>query len=489
MVRVLIGGLLLSLVGVVPGPRAPADAAALQAPPVLVPLTGGLEPGDDAAAASTPATPSSSTSADAQSPGASTTPEASDPGAGAPLDPRLVRKAVLPHLSGGSLGSGRTPARVVDVATGEVLLASSDEPVVPASTMKLVTAVSVLDALGPDAVLSTRTLILDPQADPPRVVLVGAGDPSLASSGSKIGRAGTSLTPASVQRLAELTVEALAERGDGVVAVGYDDSLFTGPAMHSSWPASFPAAGVVAPVSALQVDQGRLDPDRERRTTDPARAAADLFVSQLKAAGVKVRGQPKQVRARSDSVPLASVDSPPIGVLVERMLGESDNDIAEALGRVAAAASGGEASFSGVAQRARDIVGELGVSTEGHRFVDASGLSRRNRVAPGTFVDLLRHTAGGGFGSLVSGLPVAGATGSLRARFAAADSVPGRGVVRAKTGTLTGVVSLAGYASRADGRLLAFAFLDDRVPGGASGGRQALDGAAAALVDCPCARR
>lgn len=489
MAHLLIGGLLLALAGVIPGPRVPSDAAALSAPPVLVPLSGGLEPGDDPAEASTTPTQASGTSAGVQSPGSSTSPKASDPGAGAPLDPRLVRKAVVPHLSGGSLGSGRTPARVVDVATGDVLLATSDEPVAPASTMKLVTAVSVLDALGPDAVLSTRTVILDPQADPPRVVLVGAGDPSLASSGSRVGRAGTSLRPASVKRLAELTAKALDEQGVQGVTAGYDDSLFTGPAMHESWPASFPAAGVVAPVSALQVDQGRVDPDRERRTTDPAQAAAELFVDELESAGVKVRGQPKHLRARSGSVPLASVDSPTIGVLVERMLGESDNDFAEALGRLAAAAAGGAASFSGVGKRAQDVLGELGVSTEGDRFVDASGLSRKNRVTPGTLVDLLRHTAGGGFGSMASGLPVAGATGSLRARFAAADSAPGRGVVRAKTGTLTGVASLAGYASRPDGRLLAFAFVDDSVPGGASGGRQALDSAAAALVDCACARR
>ncbi|MDH4017690.1 MAG: D-alanyl-D-alanine carboxypeptidase, partial [Actinomycetota bacterium] len=92
-----------------------------------------------------------------------------------------------------------------------------------------------------------------------------------------------------------------------------------------------------------------------------------------------------------------------------------------------------------------------------------------------------------GFGSIRSGLAVAGATGSLRDRYTAPETQPGRGVVRAKTGTLTGVTGLAGLVSRPDGRLLAFAFVDDSTPGGAFGARAALDRAAAELVTCDCA--
>jgi D-alanyl-D-alanine carboxypeptidase/D-alanyl-D-alanine-endopeptidase (penicillin-binding protein 4) len=84
-------------------------------------------------------------------------------------------------------------------------------------------------------------------------------------------------------------------------------------------------------------------------------------------------------------------------------------------------------------------------------------------------------------------LPVGGTTGSLRGRFDSAATDPARGLVRAKTGTLTGVVGLAGYLSRPDGRLLAFAILDESVPGGALGGRRAMDRALAELVECDCA--
>ena len=354
--------------------------------------------------------------------------------------------------------------------------------------MKLVTAVAALDALGADAVLQTRTAIVDPTAGTPRVVLIGGGDPSLRSTGSRVGGAGTSLSPASLQELAASTARALRARGIGTVRIGYDGSLFVGPALHPTWPASFPAAGIVAPVSALQVDQGRRTPTSSARVPDPSAAAARVFAEQLEAAGVEVRGKPKEVRERADSIALASVSSPSIGVLVERTLSTSDNDYAEALARLAAEAGGFEASFEGVAAHAAEVMARLGVATEDDSFADGSGLSRANALSPSTLTGLLAVTSTG-YGHVGSGLSVAGATGSLRGRYDAAATRVARGVVRAKTGTLTGVVGLAGYVSRPDGRLLAFAFLDDSMPGGTLAGRAAVDRAAAALVSCDCALR
>ena len=234
------------------------------------------------------------------------------------------------------------------------------------------------------------------------------------------------------------------------------------------------------------VDQGRRTPKGVSRVADPAAEAGREFAEQLAAAGVTVRGEPKELTTPDEASTLAYVESPTVGVLVERMLATSDNDYAEILGRLAAAASGEPASFAGVADRAAQVLDELGVDDSGARFADASGLSRGNRLAPSTLTDLLAVTSTG-YGSIHSGLPVAGATGSLAARFRTSDQRPARGVVRAKTGTLTGVSALAGYASRPDGRLLAFGFVDGSTPGGALAARAALDRAAAALVTCDCA--
>ena len=449
-------------------------------------------PGTSGSGGSGPAQSGQSGASDSPTPGAPdpssdpNKPPATNTPTGAPLDPDLIEAALAPLLTGGALGPGRSPAHVIDVATGEVLYDASDDPTVPASTMKLVTATSVLDALGADTRLRTRVVVVDPAAKTPRVVIIGAGDPSLRSTGAKVGRAGTSLTPASLEELAASTARALAIRGITRVKVRYDASLFTGPSMHPSWAGSFPAAGIVAPVSALVVDQGRRTPRGVSRVADPAARAAQVLAERLAAAGVTVRGEPKEVTAPNDSATLAYVESPPVGVLVERMLSTSDNDYAEILGRLGASASGEPASFAGVADRAAAVLGELGVDDSGARFADASGLSRVNRLAPSTLTDLLAVTSVG-YGSIHSGLPVAGATGSLAARFRPADQRQARGVVRAKTGTLTGVGSLAGYASRPDGRLLAFGFVDGSTPGGALAARAAFDRAAAALVTCDCA--
>ena len=469
----LTAGVSAEQAGAAVGPAAASDPRAPVAAPVLMPLALGSTSELD--------------STDPPSPPPSTPPPSQTTRAtGDPLDPAAVEAALGPLLTGGALGPGRSPAHVIDVATGEVLYDASDDPTVPASTMKLVTAASVLDALGPDSRLRTRVVVMDPGARTPRVVIIGAGDPSLRSTGAKVGRAGTSLTPASLEELAGATARALALRGITRVKVGYDASLFTGPDLHPSWGRSFPAAGIVAPVSALVVDQGRRTPRGVGRVADPADRAGQVFAEQLGAAGVTVRGEPKEVAVPDEAATLAYVESPAVGVLVERMLATSDNDFAESLGRLGASASGEPASFAGVASRAAQVLAELGVDDSGARFADASGLSRGNRLAPSTLTDLLAVTSDG-YGSIHSGLPVAGATGSLAARFRPAGQRPARGVVRAKTGTLTGVGALVGYASRPDGRLLAFGFVDGSTPGGALAARAALDRAAAALVTCDCA--
>ena len=433
---------------------------------------------------------------------------------GRPLDPREVARTLDPLLTGGALGPGRIPARVVDAATGEVLYGSVDRATTPASTTKLVTAVSALEALGPQAVLTTRTVVADPQAKTPRVVLVGGGDPSLMTSATRVGGAGSRVRPATLRELARATARALEARAaqgptsqptvspaaapaatsepspaptaeaPRTVRVGYDDSLFTGPAMHPSWTATFPAAGVVAPVTALLTDDGRRTPTSVARSADPARTAADQFVTELRRAGVQVTGSVKRTTVGAAADQLAAVRSPTVEVLVERMLTTSDNTYAENLARLAALSSGLPASFAGVAARGKSVLAQLGPVPAGNVVVDGSGLSRSDALSPSTLTSLLRAYPQG---AVASGLPVAGATGSLRGRFRGASTKAAAGLARLKTGTLTGVAALAGFVSRPDGRLLVVALLDGETGGSIGAGRDALDRAVAALVSCDCA--
>ena len=133
----------------------------------------------------------------------------------------------------------------------------------------------------------------------------------------------------------------------------------------------------------------------------------------------------------------------------------------------------------------------LGVAG-GIHLVDGSGLSPQDRVAPATLARLIGLAAGAahpGLRAVITGMPVAGFSGTL----APGGSVfggfggPGLGLVRAKTGNLDTVATLAGLVYDASGRLLAFAFMANGVPAAALGqAATAIDGMATALAACGC---
>jgi serine-type D-Ala-D-Ala carboxypeptidase/endopeptidase (penicillin-binding protein 4) len=107
----------------------------------------------------------------------------------------------------------------------------------------------------------------------------------------------------------------------------------------------------------------------------------------------------------------------------------------------------------------------LGVDMSRTRLYDGSGLSRPDRLTLDTLVDTLQVAAAPDqpdLRSVVTGLPVAGFNGSLAYRFVTFGQ-EGRGLVRAKTGTLSGVNALAGVTVDRDGTPLVFAAVADRV--------------------------
>ncbi|WP_200264067.1 D-alanyl-D-alanine carboxypeptidase/D-alanyl-D-alanine-endopeptidase [Streptomyces sp. HSG2] len=374
-------------------------------------------------------------------------------------------------LSDPALGSRQT-ASVVDLTTGERLYGTGlDTPLTPASTTKIATAVAALAALGPDHRLTTRA-VLEPEGD--GLVLVGGGDPTLTA---RPGRRGL----ADLRTLADRTAEALLDRDLRKVALSYDASLYAGDAEHP--------IGVndnLAEVTALMVDEARTDDSVSgpvHRVPDPAEQATLAFAALLAERGVETTS-PSESRATKRAVTLASVSSPPLSTLVERMMTHSDNDLAEALARHTALASGKRADFAGASAAIERRLGELGVALEGVRVRDGSGLDRSGRVTARALTDLLVVAADPARPDLrpaLTGLPVAGFTGTLAGRYADA----GAGVVRAKTGTLSGVDTLSGTVVTRDGRALAFAFLADGTANAAEA-RTALDSLVTALADCGC---
>jgi D-alanyl-D-alanine carboxypeptidase/D-alanyl-D-alanine-endopeptidase (penicillin-binding protein 4) len=315
----------------------------------------------------------------------------------------------------------------------------------PASTAKLLTAAAALSVLGPRHRLTTSAVLTGDT-----VVLVGGGDPTLTQ------RPTTDYPPfASLPDLARQTAAALRSHGVDHPHLGYDESLYAGPTTAVGWPASYVEEGDVAPVVALQVDEGHLDPRRRARVSDPAAYAAQVFRADLKAAGIDVAGSATRQAAPDTAATLAAVQSPPLGALVEYMLTESDNDLAEALARQVSLATGGPASFAGGAAAVRAAVGRLGVAPAEIRMLDGSGLSKQDRVAPDALLTVLSLAGAADqprLRPILTGLPVAGFTGTLVHRFHRAPAASAAGVVRAKTGTLSGVARVRG--DRGSGALL-----------------------------------
>jgi D-alanyl-D-alanine carboxypeptidase/D-alanyl-D-alanine-endopeptidase (penicillin-binding protein 4) len=221
---------------------------------------------------------------------------------------------------------------------------------------------------------------------------------------------------------------------------------------------------------------------------------AAAFAGLLRQDGITVTGALTQAAAPAAAQRIAEVSSPPVVEIAEQMLQESNNVIAENLARHVAIALGLPATFSGAASAVIREVRRLGVTTP-VKLADGSGLSSDDGIAPQTLVGVLAVAARTPrLRGVITGLPVAGFTGTLSAGdsdFGGIGSLAGgtaRGVVRAKTGNLSTVATLAGLAYDQDGRLLAFAIMAPRVPdaGMLQQAADAIDRAAAGLAACGC---
>ena len=78
-------------------------------------------------------------------------------------------------------------------------------------------------------------------------------------------------------------------RGRTRVALTYDDSLFTGPAVNPHWPPSYITESIVAPISALWVDEGRAAQGWPNECLIPASTAAQRFAALLHKRGLEVQ--------------------------------------------------------------------------------------------------------------------------------------------------------------------------------------------------------
>lgn len=326
------------------------------------------------------------------------------------------------------------------------------EPLVPASTLKLLTATAALTELGED--FRYRTVVASSAAQagdvlPGDLVLVGGGDPLLASPdyAARFRR-----QPQVYTDLDELAA-AVAERGIRRIegAVVGDESRYDTARYVAGWPQRYVDQDQIGPLSALSVNDGFAvyppahdAPGELEPAQDPPADAAAVLTRLLEARGVEVVGAPRGGPLPAGAAELSAIESRPLTEVVAQMLRESDNSTAELLikelGRTAGAPStdGGRSVAMAALERA-------GVEMSGVALADGSGLSLDNRVTCGALLDLLSESDVAPI--LDEGLAVAGQSGTLDERF---DGTSLEGILRAKTGTLNTVTALAGLVEDDD---------------------------------------
>jgi D-alanyl-D-alanine carboxypeptidase/D-alanyl-D-alanine-endopeptidase (penicillin-binding protein 4) len=385
-----------------------------------------------------------------------------------------VRKAVRSIVRLPALGD--VTAHVVDARGRTLLDTRSKRAQIPASTIKLATAAAALEILGPTTRIATSV-----KQSGNVVTLIGGGDATLVRARGGDPLAGGS---ASLRELAVKTAQSLGP--DARIRLRYDDSAFRGAALGPGWSRALVTSGNVAPVSALMVDEGRVSPNSRARTNDPAKSAAQAFADLLRDQGVVVRSV-RRGTAPADARTIADVQSPPVSALVERMLTDSSNDLAEALGHLIGGVARNEPTFAGGAAATEAVLRELGIPMTGVKIVDASGLSGRNRFPAQSMTAILQRSSElPALAAIGAGLAVAGVSGTLADRYSKPPTKRAAGYVRAKTGTLTGVVGLSGFVQDKEGRLMAFTILANRVSN-IPAARSAVDRFAAQLAQCGCA--
>ena len=369
------------------------------------------------------------------------------------------------------LESGELTAAVTD-STGELFWSRlADQPVAPASVQKILTATAAWKVLGPDFRFVT-TVSADSEGN---LWLVGGGDPTLTRSpGNNYYDAESSLTG-----LAEQTAIGVIEKGlPGPHTLHIDTSRYEAfDEWDESWRAGSWALGYVAPVTSLMVDGDRDKPALRlgARSTNPASRAQVWFSEALAQSGMVFSTFGPESPAQG--VEVARVESAPLPDLLRIMLEDSDNTLAEALAREVALAS----KTTDINEALLNALGVSEEDREGLHLRDGSGLSPLNQLTASVVVRVLSEwVTNPELASLLDDLPVAGETGSLQRRFGGDSSA--RGVVKAKTGSIAGVRSLAGVFDD-DGQSIVFA-LNISGPGVSDRDRDSLDALTEALVDC-----
>ncbi|OBF86773.1 D-alanyl-D-alanine carboxypeptidase [Mycobacterium sp. 852002-51163_SCH5372311] len=393
-------------------------------------------------------------------------------------NPAALAAALAPIAADPNLGT--LGGRITDAMTAkELWQAAADVPLVPASTNKVLTAAAALLTLDREARISTRVVAGSQNAQGP-VVLVGAGDPVLSAAPP-----GVDSWYRGAARISDL-VEQIRRSGMTPTSVQVDTHAFSGPTMAPGWDPADVDNGDIAPIEAVMIDAGRIQPTtvNSRRSKTPA---LDAGRELAKALGLDPNAV-SLATAPTGARQLAVVQSAPLIQRLSQMMDHSDNVMAECIGREVAAAINRPQSFTGAVDAVTNRLSSAHVDTGALALADSSGLSVNDRLTAKTLDGVVQAAAGPdqpSLRALLDLLPIAGGSGTLSDRFLdQATNLGPAGWLRAKTGSLTAINALVGVLTDSSGRVLTFAFISN---GAGPNGRNVMDALATKLWTCGCA--
>ena len=344
---------------------------------------------------------------------------------GTQLQQLLARALRVPHVA-----PGRSAAVALDLTAGTVLYAQNPaRSLAPASNEKLPLTYAALVTLGPTYRIETDVLgegSQDGTTFSGTLVLKGYGDPTLSTAGLR-ALAGQ-VRAAGIRRVT-----------DGIVG---DETWFDSRRVVAGWKPGF-YIQESPPLSALAVNRGRVG---RFVTRSPALAATTAFRDALRAAGLVVEGSVRLGPVDDFSIPVAQIDSPPLGAIIRYMDRESDNFTAELLLKQLGAVELDRGTSTAGASVVMQALAEAGVPMAGVRIVDGSGLSQLDRLTANALAALLKVAWADPNirAAFLAALPVAGISGTMQDRL---RKPPARGRVLAKTGTTDVASALSGYVS------------------------------------------
>jgi D-alanyl-D-alanine carboxypeptidase len=306
---------------------------------------------------------------------------------------------------------------LLDPVTGESIFKySADSLRMPASLLKIFSAVALLDYVDPEFRFTTEIFT---GAEPNTLIIAGSLDPWMERNGVlaiKMGRA-------SLPKLVKTALKKLdADNG--------------------------------SPIKTLSIKYSQM------HVADLNFIKAQFAARNIKVSIMKVTAEEAQLYSKES---IAIFQSPALQKIMDWMLIWSDNTLGDRMAMYASMKAGNGYSESGIEKTFVKTLTNLEIDATGLIAVDGSGLSRANRVSAEMLSQLLLKTYNNDkYRTIYGGLPVGGVNGTMRNRFVA-SAPKAIGLVRTKTGSLTGVVSMAGYVQGGDHEYI-FVAIADQIP-------------------------